>query len=66
MRRVLSENIELTFKMGAVERTTLAKVVIAIVGAQDDERLKNGGFFATSSRTQNISIGGDLSPTKHT
>jgi hypothetical protein len=66
MRRVFSENIELTFEVGAVKRTTLAEVVVTVLGTQDDERLKNGGFFAACGRTQNTSISRNLSPPEHT
>jgi hypothetical protein len=66
MCRVLSENIELTFKIGGVECTTMAEVAITVMGTQDDERLKNGGFFAACGGTQNAPISRNLSPTEHT
>jgi hypothetical protein len=62
---VLPKNIELTFEVLGVKCATLTYVPIPIMCPQNNERLKNSGFFAAGCWAEDSSIGGNFSPTQY-
>ncbi len=62
MGRVLPQDIKLTFEVPGVKRTAPAGATLAVVRADNDERLENGGLLARSGRAQDGAVGGDLPP----
>jgi hypothetical protein len=62
---VLSKNVELTLKVLRIELTTLASVTITVMFTEDNEWLKNSGFFAACCGAKNSSISGNFSPAQY-
>ena len=65
MSRVLPQNIQLTFEELGVERTAPAGATLAIVGAENDERLENRGLLACSGGTEDSAVGRDFPPAQN-
>ena len=65
MGRVLPQNIQLTFEVLGVERTAPAGATLAVVRAEDDERLENRRLLARSSGTKDSTVRGYFSPSEH-
>ena len=65
MSRVLPQNIQLTFEELGVERTAPAGATLAIVGAENDERLEDRGLLACSGGTEDSAVGRDFPPAQN-
>lgn len=65
MRCVLAENVKFALKVLCVEHARLALVAIPVVGAEDDEGLKDDGFLAARSGAQDGAVSGDLTPAEN-
>jgi hypothetical protein len=65
VRCVLSEDVELSLEMLHVKRTLLGLGTIPVIGAENDKRLIDGGFFAFRGRTEDRPVRRNLSPPKH-
>ena len=63
---MLAENVELTLKLLRVKRSASRGIAFTVMRAEDDEWLKDGGFLARSSGTENGAVRGDFSPSQHT
>lgn len=62
---VLTENVQLTFKVRGIESAAARGDPIPIVGSEDNERLEDGRLLTGGRRTQNGPIRRHFSPAQH-